>query len=410
MMSTRRMRSLFAGCCLAGVAGVLSTGQPARAADAVGSLADSYNRTGRALFVHLAGASGNVVLSPYSISQAMTLARLGARGETEREMAQALALRGTGRPALVEAVRRLQDTVEREGSAGGNVLRLATALFLTRHGALVAPSYKALVQKAAAAGVFPKATLAEINDWVREKTDGRIARILERLHPYSVCVLVNAVSLKAAWEGQFSPRQTRERAFRLSREQSVQVPMMHRDGSYRIVRAHTFDAIALPYKGGRLALVVILPMSVSGTFPLAQLLGENTLVAILKGLASAEPERMRLAMPRFKISFEADLIPPFRALGLTRPFDKDRADFTGISESAREQDRIHITQVRHKAVIDVHEAGTDAAAATAVEFGLRSGPPPRRHVTIDRPFVFYLVEEVTGAVLFMGRVVDPRGK
>jgi len=370
------------------------------------ALVAAYNRTGLQLFDNLAKSQGNLVVSPYSIGAALTMARMGARGDTESEMAKVLGPAGP-RSDIAGAAGQLSDQLKTRSSEDGHRLRDANALHLTRFGELVADSYKALLQEEFGAEVFAGSDLGTINAWVRDKTNGKIDKILQRLNPLSVCVLLNAISFKADWATAFDPRQAGPGDFRLRRDETITVPMMRRTGSYRILRAHAFDAIALPYKGGELAMIIVLPMPVSGTFPIPPGLGADAYRAVMRGLAQTDPERVRLHLPRFKLEAGADLIPPFKALGMQLAFDKDRADFTGITESTREEDRIHITQIQHKAVIEVNEAGTEAAAATAVEMGVRSAPPPTREYKIDRPFLFFVADRTTETILFMGRVSEP---
>ena len=385
---------------------LLSPVSIARAAEDLNALVSAYNRAGLQLFDNLAESQGNLVISPYSIGTAMTMARMGARGDTESEMAKVLGPTGA-RSDVAQAAGQLSDQLKTRASDDGHRLGNANALHLTKFGELVADSYKALLQDKFGAEVFAGSDLGTINAWVRDKTNGKIEKILQRLNPLSVCVLLNAIAFKADWAAAFDPQQTSPGDFRLRRDETITVPMMRRTGAYRILRAHAFDAIALPFKGGELAMVIVLPMPVSGTFPIPPGLGADTYRAVMRGLEDTEPERVRLHMPRFKLEAGADLIPPFKALGMELAFDKDHADFTGITESTREEDRIHITQIQHKAVIEVNEAGTEAAAATAVEMGVRSAAPPTREYKIDWPFLFFVADRITETILFMGRVSEP---
>ena len=114
------------------------------------------------------------------------------------------------------------------------------------------------------------------------------------------------------------------------------------------------------------------------------------------------------AMPKFRTEFGTNLIPPFRDMGMQLPFDQNRADFAGIVESTEDKDRIHISQIAHKAFIEVDENGTEAAASTAIEFAVRSAAPAATEFRIDRPFAYLIVDQANGAILFMGQVSDPR--
>lgn len=404
-MPSKRVRPalILLGALAAGVAVQAS----AQAEESSASLVNSYNRSGLALFGKLAAAPGNLVISPYGIGTAMAMAQVGARGETELQMAQVLHYT-LERQMIPAASGALAAAVTRRPADEGAIVRVANALHLTRFGDRVAPSYKRLLADAFGAELFSGSDLAAINGWVKRKTEGKIADILSRLDPNSVCVLLNAVYFKSAWAAPFDTKSTRPSDFHLSRDEIVQVPMMRRTGRYRILRDQAFDAIALPYKGGRLTMIVLLPARLAGRGEAAVAIDGKTAETVIKDLEAAQPEHVALSMPKFRTDYAANLIPPFEALGMTLPFDPDRADFSGITDSTKEADRIRISQIRHKTFIDVNEAGTEAAAATAVEFGLRSAPPPGKTVNVDRPFLYIIADKNSGAILFVGRVSDPR--
>lgn len=370
-------------------------------------VAAAYDRAGMALFEGLKEAPGNLVLSPLGIGTVLSMAQLGAGGETEREMSQAL-WPDLASSTMSDGALQLQSKLQSQARSSGATLDIANALHLTRFGERVAPAYRQLLAKKFAAEVLAGSDLATLNGWVRDRTHGKIASILENLDPLSVCVLLNAVSFKAEWARKFDASSTRDGDFRIARDETVKVPMMQRDGDFSVVRAHTFDAIALPYKDSSLTMVIMLPMAGIGAYPLPAGLSFESFNAILSGLKDAKPERARLRMPRFRIETDLNLVPRLQAVGITLAFDPNRADFSGITNSMREDDRIHISQARHKALIEVNEEGTEAAAASAVGFALRASRPPDTRIDIDRPFLFYLVDTDTRSILFMGRVMDPR--
>jgi len=381
----------------------------ARADERSDALVKAYNSAGLALFGKLATEKpGNLVLSPYSIGTAMAMAYAGARGETAAEMARVLRY-GADPAGTVEGYRSLNDSVSERTAGEDATITLANALHLTRFGHLVAPSYKTMLSARFSTELFEGSDLAAINNWVKRKTGGRIESILTRLDPLSVAVLLNAIHFKSSWAAPFNPRRTAPGDFHLSRDETVQVPMMHRSGSYRILRAHTFDAIALPYKGDKLTMIVLLPLRPGGHGQVAISQNDRMIRSVIHGLERIAPQTVTLSMPKFKTGSDADLIAPFTGLGMALAFDRTRADFTGITESTKEQDRIYISQIRHKTVIDVNEAGTEAAAATAVEFGRgATAVTPSIRIAIDRPFEYLITDRSSGAILFIGRVSDPR--
>ncbi|MCG6858929.1 MAG: serpin family protein [Salaquimonas sp.] len=378
---------------------------PAVADSDSSKLVRAYNHTGLALFEKLAAQKGNIFISPYSIGSAMAMAASGARGQTAREMAKVLdyPVPVTELGPLAEALGlRLTMRADDEDAA----ITTANALHLTQGGDSVLPAYRDMVHEKFGAEIFTGSDLATVNGWVDEKTNGKIREILTQLSRNSVCVLLNAVYFKAGWATAFNAKSTRPDDFHLSADETVQVDTMHATVVAARLKTDTFDAALLPYKGGKLAMVAV--RSARPDFNLTFPLTETAVRKFLTGLFKAEPERLVLAMPKFSFEYGANLVPLFKAIGLELPFDDAKADFSGIVPVDKETDRIHISQIAHKAFIEVDEEGTEAAAGTAVEFSVRSVAPPSAEFRLDRPFVFMIVDRPTGAVLFMGRVSDPR--
>lgn len=384
---------------------------PARVEPAIqtsNTVAAAGNRLGLELYRRLAEKPGNLVVSPYSVATAMAMAQAGARGATEKEMAAVLHI---SLPAsqLADSYRALTETLNREATAGGPLVQVSNALHLTRFGEFVAPGFKQFLADRFAAEVFTGSDLGAINGWVKQRTNGRIERILTKLDPNSVCVLLNAIYFKGAWLERFNTRDTRADAFHLAGGEVIQVPSMHQNGYFQVVRTQGYDAIRLRYRKSGLAMIVVVPTRIDGLGELEARLDPQSTAALLAQLVAASTGKVELSLPRFKVEFGADLIPLFQSFGMQLAFNPDRADFTGITESTEEKKRIHISQIQHRAFIDVNEDGTEAAAATAVEFALRAGPGQPTVFKVDRPFLYFIADEASGAILFIGRVMDPRG-
>jgi serpin B len=451
-MYRARRGAFIAGCTAAGLILLLPGSVAAQDTGQARLLTEAYNASGEGLFKQF--PPGNVVFSPYSIGTAMAMALAGARGETEREMIAALKQRlsrpeidaanaaglailngydKSAVPPTCPAEMRLNDR-RCEGSAGANgrcqfpaqregelcvaaptyppsaKLAVANALMLTRHGGLVAKSYEALLKDKYAAQVFQNATLDDINGWVSRKTEGKIDKILDRLDPNSAAVLLNAVYFKAKWAAVFSKTATKDEPFNLTSTQKVSVPMMRQVGTFNSVARNGYRALRLPYEVRALGMVIVLPHAVDGIDEVSRRIGAQELSQMLAGLrASDATKRFDLALPRFKTSFKAELVKLFRQDGMITAFDREKADFSGVTGRPPSEVKFGISQILHRAVIDVMEDGTEAAAATAVEFATTSAPPANPEVfRVDRPFLFYIVDDATGAILFQGRVVDPR--
>jgi serpin B len=416
-------------------------------------LTRAYNASDQQL-EQFSAAPGNIVFSPYSIGTAMAMALAGARGETEREMVRVLKHRldrpeidavnamvlsilnsydrsTTTLPACPEGMRLNAQRCEGALPASGQCvfparregalcvaapryppsakLVVADALMLTGHGAVVSKDYVALLKDKYAAEVFEGAGLEQINGWVARKTEGKIDKILDRLDQSSAAVLINAIYFKAAWASTFRKEDTREDAFHLTSSAAVQVPTMHKRAYYPTVARSGYRAIRLPYAVSDLNMVVVLPNAVDGLADLAARLGTEEAAELFGALLrNGQTRYVDLSLPRFKTAFKTELITPLRQAGMRLPFDPNRADFSGITGRPLSEERLVISQIVHRAVIEVQEEGTEAAAATAIEMSCTSAPPNPEPFRVDRPFLFYILDYATGAILFQGRIVDPR--
>jgi serpin B len=427
----------------------------ARAGDFRQELAASYNGAGQQLFGLLRDkpGGGNIVFSPYSVGSAMAMALAGARGETEREMASVLQLKQPAADvaAANSAVAAILNGYDRsdvaptcpermsyaEGVCVGMPLpngqcparstrdrtrcvaaptwpqsarlRTANALMIAKaSGGIIAPGYVALLKDKFGAEVFQNAGLLEVNHWVGLRTDGKIPRLLDRLDTSAPAVIVNAVYFKAAWSVPFAKGATAPADFRLSSTRKVQVPMMHVRSGFAVRGGPGYRAIRLPYNIPELTMTIVLPDDVEGLAGMAQRLSAADLAELLAALRT-EPEKPVLVdLPRFKASFRASLGDAFRQLGMKKAFDLKEADFSGMTSRPPAQAPLAIQDVIHQAVIDVTEAGTEAAAATAIAMATASFQPKLEVFSVDRPFLFFISDDVTGAILFQGRVVDPR--
>ncbi len=443
---------------------------PGRAQDDTRALADAYNAGGSALFKQVSTAPGNIVLSPLSVGTAMAMALAGARGETEREMASVLAQRldrsamAAANGALAAALKLYdksaascpqgmqitkpaggaQNGVQDGANAGARCegalrpdgrcvfpaareggrcvaaaspqpsarLLTANALMLAGRGDLVAGDYAALLKDKFGAEIFRDAALDDVNAWVKRKTEGKIDRILETLDHSAAAVILNAVYFKAKWAAVFAKSATTDEAFNLSPQKKISVPTMRRSGSYALVVQPLYRALRLPYEVGQIGMIIVLPNDVAGLDAVSRRFEADEWTQLAAALHAPDATKPTdLALPRFKASFDANLVPAFRAQGMVRAFDLKQADFSGMTGRPASQAPIAIGSIVHRAVIDVMEDGTEAAAATAITVVTASAQRPPDQVQVfhvDRPFLFAIVDDASGAVLFQGRIVDPR--
>lgn len=367
--------------------------------------ARSTNDFNHALLEQL--GEGNLALSPVSISTAVAMAYAGARGATATELADVMA----SPPDAVVGFGALHQALEGRDVEGagdtGVTLSLANDVWV-QQGFELLPDYLTTLQEHYGAGPreldFKEAheeSTEKINEQVSEATQAKIPELIPQgiVTPLTRVVLTNAMYLKATWAFPFEEEATSPDTFHTP-DGEVSAPTMHQVAGFRRAEGDGFEALELPYVGGELAALVVLPErgrldEVQASFDAA------AFASTLAGLRSA---RVDVRMPRFRVRQNHSLVKELRAMGASAPFS-DMADFSGITREAP----LKISEVIHEAYIDVDESGTEAAAATAVILVEISSARPQAPTPfhVDRPFLFYVYDRPTGAILFVARVVDP---
>jgi serpin B len=374
------------------------------------ALVAAYNGTGERLFQDLAREPGNIVLSPYSIGSALSMVLAGARGETATAMSNSLGLHLS--PAdLAAANESLIANLKTASGKESVTLNSANALIEVKSG-IVGADYRALLQRSYGAEAF-SGDLDAINRWVAQKTSGKIPHILNSLPDQTGFVLANAAYFKAFWQYPFDKKATEDGTFHLNALKAVQVPMMHDSDRFALIKGNGYKAIRLPYRSddGRLGMIVVLPDAINGLAPLVAGLGPDRLAALIADLNAADVADVRLQMPRFHADFQASLAEALQKAGMATAFDRQKADFRGMTD-APPAPQVAIGDVIHSAVIDVNEESSEAAAATVVPMAATAmaqqyEPVPVPFI-VDRPLLFFITDRQTGAVLFQGRISDPR--
>jgi len=362
-----------------------------------------------ALELHRAVSSGgNSVVSPYSAACAISLAYLGARGETARDIERAL--RGLAGPGCHARHRSAADLLR---EPGGVEVRSANAVWVQRGLRMLAPFaegargfYDAPLEAVDFAG-DPESSANRINSWAREATAGRTPDLVGRLSPETRLVLTNAVYLKCRWAQPFSSALTYRGDFRLLDGSRIETPLMFKTLDVPFRDEAEARVVALPYAGGRFHMVLALPKS-----PDFRAFEERLIASTLSGwidLCGEPVTTIDVSLPRLHLAFSASLNGPLASLGMARAFGPD-ADFTGITGPVDPENRLLISSVLQKSLLDVDEEGTEAAAATAVMLASfdACAPTKRPSFYVDRPFLFAVVDAATRTVLFLGRVEDPR--
>lgn len=371
------------------------------------------NELGFDLYRRLCRTPGNLVISPASITTALTMTWAGARGATAEQMRKVLHLEGSVDEVMTASgpfLRSLQDL------SNPVVLRIANRLFSETTYELV-PAYVELTRETFDAPIelldfmgAPEPSRVHINRWVEDKTEQRIQDLIPAgmIDPDTRLVLVNAIYFLGAWMEPFLERATRPAPFHVTPSEAKNVPTMHHTGMFLIAQAKGVTALELPYEGRRLAMLLLVPDQVDGLAALESTLDTQRLDAITRAMTH---ESVELALPKFEVcpTGSISLSQDLEALGMPMAFDRDHADFTGIANPPDPADRLFISEVFHKGFVRVDEKGTEAAAATAVTMAFRAGGPPEepRELKVDRPFLFLIRDRKSGLVLFLGRVTDP---
>jgi len=363
------------------------------------------------LYQALRDREGNFFYSPHSISLALAMTYAGARGETEKQMADTLHF-----VLPQESLHRIFNSLDielasrGEGAEGkddeGFRLNIVNAIwgqkdyeFLSEFLDVLAENYGAGLRVLDFVAA-PEESRITINDWVSEQTEDRIKDLIPpgAIDTLTRLVLTNAIYFNAAWQFPFVEEATTEGTFYLLDGGETRVPMMRQTESFGYTEGEGYQAVELPYDGQELSMVILLPQA--GQFDIFESsLHSQQVTSIIENL---EYRQVSLTMPKFEFESEFSLAQTLAAMGMPVAFTAD-ADFSGMTGNRD----LSIADVIHKSFVSVDEAGTEAAAATAVIMKLTAAPPEPINVSLDRPFIFFIRDIETGVILFVGRVFNP---
>lgn len=354
---------------------------------------------------------GNKFFSPYSIATALEMTLLGAKGNTAAEMIRTLHLPQND---LARAgIAALYQMFQADPATAGYTLSTANRLWVSENFSVLAEFIRKAHELVGADPErvdfgMPEQAAGLINHWVSEQTHGKIPTIITpaMITPLTRLILTNAIYFKGDWASAFTAASTREAAFQDSAEHISSVQMMYQRnyfGYYEQQGPDGYQALSLPYKGGELDMLLILP-----TAPTL----ENFLPKFKSELYDQMTSHLanldvQLYLPRFKLEESYDLIPVLQDLGIKDAFTP-AADFLGITAD----DRLHISKVLHKSFVQVDEKGTEAAAVTVIITTVTTAayhppPPPPKVFIADHPFLFAIRDRATNTILFLGQVENP---
>jgi serpin B len=346
----------------------------------------------------------NIMISPLSISVALTMAYNGAEGDTKKEMQETLELNGLtdseingSYKTLINALLDLDDDV---------IFKIANSVFYADI-FTVKPGFLDVNRDIYDAEIreldfSSQQSVDIINDWVSDNTNGKIPTIINQLNPLDRMLLINAIYFKGTWAVQFDKKGTHDLNFTLKDGSDVKVPMMNKLDNVPYFTNNLFKAVKIPYGRGNYNMVVILPADGKNSQDVIDELNMDNWKEWMGGFEMKE--RVDITMPRFKFSFDIGLNDILTDMEMVQAFSPSDANFSKITD-----EDLYISMVLHKSFIDVNETGTEAAAVTVVTFTTTSigTEPPTIPFLVDKPFVFAITEEDTGAIMFIGEVSNP---
>ncbi|NEQ41274.1 MAG: serpin family protein [Okeania sp. SIO3I5] len=369
----------------------------------INKLVAANNKFGFQIFseIQKSQSDKNVFISPISIAIALSMTYNGAAGKTQEAMAKTLNFEGM---SLEEINQANQDLGILLNSLNPEIkLNIANSIW-TRKGSSFYPSFIQINQE------FYQSQVREIdfndpnspkiiNNWVKDKTEGKIDKIIQEFKSNVVMLLLNAIYFKADWEQPFSEDSTKNMPFYLANGTQKQHPIMFQSSMNLYYENEDFQLVSLPYKKGRVSMYIFLPKEQVGLEKFYQSLNEENLKNWLKQLTL---NKINLGLPKFKTEYEVTLNDLLKSLGMEIAFNSS-ADF---SKMLPIPPNLYIDEVKHKTFVEVNEKGTEAAAVTSVTGGARSSPIPIE-MLVNRPFFFAIRDDESGAILFMGAITNP---
>ncbi|XP_055977103.1 glia-derived nexin [Sorex fumeus] len=372
------------------------------------SLEELGSNTGIQIFNQIVKARphDNIVVSPHGIASVLGMLQLGADGRTKKQLTLVMrySVNGVGKH-----LKKINKAISSKKNK--DIVTTANAVFV-RDGFRMQPPFVARNKDVFQCEVRnldfgnPAAACDSVNAWVKNETRGMIDSVLSPDlidEMFTRLVLVNAVYFKGLWKSRFPPENTKKRTFTAADGKSYQVPMLAQLSVFRCGSTSTpgdlwYNFIELPYHGESISMLIALPTE--NSTPLSALIPHISTKTIDSWMSIMVPKRVQVILPKFSAEAQTDLKEPLKYLGLTDMFDPSKANFSKITKS----ENLHVSHILQKAKIEVSEDGTKASAATTAILIARSSPP---WFIVDRPFLFFIRHNPTGAVLFMGQINKP---
>ncbi|OJJ20309.1 hypothetical protein BKI52_17750 [marine bacterium AO1-C] len=354
------------------------------------------------------GQNTNFFASPYSISSALAMTYAGAQNTTATEMAKVLRFTPDN---LHQDYKMLSDhfkSINRKGLE----LKIANALWGEKSYPFL-PDYLSLNQKYYQAKIeslnfkqYPERSRLIINKWVENKTKNKIKNLIPKglVDKKTRLVLTNAIYFKGDWEYEFLKRNTKKMAFIAGKQRFPAIKFMYMQRKFRYTENKQLQAIEIPYKGRKMSLLILLPKDKNGLARLEQKLNAKEYQDLIERMYRT---KVQLTLPRFKMTINTRLSSTLKQLGMKQAFS-NQANFSKMAKNAQ----LKISEIVHKAFVEVNEQGTEAAAATAVIIAPSGSAPGRTYppkiFKADHPFMFIIKDNKTNSILFIGKLENPK--
>ncbi|MCT1576835.1 serpin family protein [Oceanobacillus kimchii] len=345
----------------------------------------------------------NIFVSPISIWLAVSMAYNGADGDTKDEMTNALQLGDIDLQTLNEHNASMMDQVSNHDDVELNILN---SIWL-RPKFTFLEDFEQQVTESYNPELGPLTTKEPMNEWVSEKTNGKITNLIEKVDEDHVAFLLNATYFNGNWKYPFDENNTDNDSFNLDESSITEVPFMSLDEKLFYWENDEFQLVALPYgEEGNIQMEVFLP---NESIRLQEFVNKLTLEDWQNWRESMQETVGSLKMPKFSLEYESELQDFFQALGMEKAFDQNIADFSNMIDPAQLRGNLYISKIMHKTFLEVDERGTEAAGATSVEMKEESAivSPAPFQMEINRPFLLTISDNETDTILFMGMIHEP---
>jgi len=349
----------------------------------------------------------NMFISPLSISIALVMLYNGAESLTKDAMAEALQLKGMQVSDVNGTYRKMSESLKNIESSVS--LTIGNSIWARKSfEPSIKDDYKQILHDNFSSELLTREfsdpqTVEEINQWVKRETGGKIEKYFDRLDRDASMLLINAVYFKGEWVKKFNESRTLQRSFTLSSGRRIKVDMMANTGNYLYYSGEGAQAARLPYGRGKIAMYVILPDEGTDLDSYVDELEQEKLDGIISRMIDTEIE---LQIPRLKLEYgKKQLNKALTRMGMGIAFNGAFADFRGIASV--DPERLFVSSVDHKAVVEVNEKGTEAAAVTSIGIRATSMIMTARRFVVNRPYLFLIRDDRSGLILFMGKILDP---